>query len=214
MFGYSPRRFARAPVRCFARAAVKFGRSCQGVAAVEFAMLAPLLVLMVFGTFEVSRAVLAHKRFQHAVAMVGDLVAREQHLGTDQASADDALAGIVKSAEHAMLPFSAAPLKIGIYSIRAHSTIANSNRVEWSYSYNGKAVQAKCASKNPPASGMMTPGNAVVMVEANYTYTPVLAGLIPGFTAPLPYSDVMTYSPRNSCVDYAGQNCVLACPGW
>ncbi len=202
------------PARLFALAAHKFGRNSSGVAAVEFAMLAPLLVLMVFGTFEVSQAVLAHKRFQHAVAMVGDLVAREQHLGTDQSTADAALAGIVKSAEHAMKPFSATPLKIAIYSIRAHSTIADSNRVEWSYAYNGKTVQPKCATKNPPASGMMTPGNAVVMVEADYTYTPAFAGLIPGFTAPLAYSDVMTYSPRNSCVDYAGQNCVLACPGW
>lgn len=206
MFTYSARHFAFA--------ARKFGRNSTGVAAVEFAMLAPILVLMVFGTFEVSRAVLVHKRFQHAVAMVGDLVAREQHLGTDASSANAALAGIVKSAEHAMQPFNATPLKIAIYSIRAHSTIANSNRVEWSYAHNGKTVQAKCATKNPPASGMVTPGNAVITVEADYTYTPVLAGLIPGFSSPLAYSDLMTYSPRNSCVDYAGTNCVLACPGW
>lgn len=193
-------------------AARKFARNCTGVAAVEFAMLAPILVLAVFGTFEVSRAVLAHKRFQHAVAMVGDLVAREQHLGTDQSSADAALAGIVKSAEHAMQPFTTTPLKIGIYSIRADSTIPNKNRVEWSYSYHGKTVQGHCANKSPPASGMVTPGNAVIMVEADYTYTPVLSGLIPGFTAPLAYSDVMTYSPRNSCVDYAGNNCVMNPP--
>jgi Flp pilus assembly protein TadG len=43
----------------------------SGVAAVEFALLAPLLMLMTFGTFEITRALIAHKRFQRATAIVG-----------------------------------------------------------------------------------------------------------------------------------------------
>lgn len=62
-------------------------RESSGVAAVEFAFLAPLLMLMTFGTFEITRALIVHKRFQKATAMIGDLVAREQQLGETSADA-------------------------------------------------------------------------------------------------------------------------------
>ena len=51
-----------------------FKENCAGVAAVEFAYLLPLLIMMTYGVIEASRAVMMHKRFQRSVAMVGDLV--------------------------------------------------------------------------------------------------------------------------------------------
>ncbi len=59
----------------------RFFANSSGVAAVEFAYLAPLLMLMTFGTIEVARALTVHKRFQRATAMVGELIAREESLG-------------------------------------------------------------------------------------------------------------------------------------
>jgi Flp pilus assembly protein TadG len=197
-----------------AKAVRAFVENAGGVAAVEFAYMVPLLLLATFGTLEVARGVLMHKRFQRASAMVGDLIAREKDLGTDQASAILEIDGIMKSAEHAMKPFSAATLKIGVMSIRAKSNDATSTKIEWSRAYHGKSVPAQCATKAMPASGMITQGNAAIIVESEYTYQPILANLIPGFKTNMTWTDTITHSPRNSCVNYAGQNCVLACPGW
>lgn len=191
-----------------------FVENAGGVAAVEFAYMVPLLLLATFGTLEVARGVLMHKRFQRASAMVGDLIAREKDLGTDQASANLEIDGIMKSAEHAMQPFSATTLKIGVMSIRAKSNDANNTKIEWSRAYHGKTVPAQCATKSMPASGMITQGNAAIIVESEYMYKPILANLVPGFSTNMTWTDTITHSPRNSCVNYAGQNCVLACPGW
>jgi Flp pilus assembly protein TadG len=198
----------------FVHALRSFAESTAGVAAVEFAYMVPLLVLATFGTLEVARGVLMHKRFQRATSMVGDLIAREKALGTDISSAQAEIDGIMKSAEHAMKPFSAATLKMGVMSIRAKSTDPNNTKVEWVHAYNGFPVPAKCSNKSMPSTGMLTAGNAAIVVESKYTFKPLLANLIPGFTTAMNWTDTITHSPRNNCVNYAGDNCSLACPSW
>jgi len=103
-------------------------RNQSGVAAIEFAMLAPLLMLMTWGTLEIARGVMTHKRFQRVVAMVGDLVAREKQLGTTSTEAKAELAGIMESAKNVMLPFSTTPLKVAILSVRSSPNPPNSPR--------------------------------------------------------------------------------------
>jgi Flp pilus assembly protein TadG len=189
----------------------RFRRSTAGFAAVEFAALAPLLMLMCFGTFEVARGIMTHKRFQRVTAMVGDLVAREKQLGTTPSEAKAALAGIMNSAASVMLPFSSTPLQVGIMSVRAASAPPNLTTVEWSYGYQGYPVPA-CPTPKSVTPGMISPGNAAIVVEAKYVYTPLLANLVPGWGTSMTWTDTITDSPRNSCVDYGGLNCTGVCP--
>ncbi len=201
-------------VRSLVQKVRSLGRNQSGVAAIEFAMLAPLLMLMTWGTLEISRAVMTHKRFQRVVAMVGDLVAREKQLGTTKADAIAELNGIMQSAKNVMLPFSSTPLKIGVMSVRSNPNPPNQTTVEWSFAFQGASVPA-CPTPKAVPNGMITAGNAVIVVEASYTYTPMLANLSVGwggFGPSMTWTDTITNSPRNSCVDYGGMNCTGACP--
>lgn len=189
-------------------------RNQSGVAAIEFAMLAPLLMLMTWGTLEISRAVMTYKRFQRVVAMVGDLVAREKQLGTTSTEAKAELAGIMEFAKNVMRPFSTTPLKVAVMSVRSAPNPPNQTTIEWSYSFQGQPVSACPTPKGMPA-GMITPGNAAIVVEATYVYTPLLANLSAGWGgwgAAITWTDTITNSPRNSCVDYGGMNCTGGCP--
>ncbi len=49
----------------------------QGVAAVEFALVLPLMVLMYLGSFEVSQSVIANKRIANVANTIGDIIAQE-----------------------------------------------------------------------------------------------------------------------------------------
>jgi len=191
------RKIARALDRC-----AQFLADRKGMAAVEFAYLVPLLMLMTFGTFEISRALLMHKRYQRTTAMVGDLIAREEKLGTNSAEAKSALDGIMRSAEHVMVPYGTSPLRMGIMQLRAASNDANKTTVEWSYSYHGKTVKSCPTIKAMPETGMISAGNAVIVIETEYDYTPYLRNILPGLITAMTWQDTMVFAPRDGSVDY------------
>ncbi len=191
----------------------KFRQNIAGIAAVEFALLAPLLMLMLFGALEVSRAVMMHKRFQRATAMLGDLVSREASIGEAAGEGEAALNGMVLSAAHIMHPFEMATFSVNIFEIRA--TAPATTIAEWQYTSTGGnpgSASVTCVPKAMPAAGMVNVGNAAIVVESSYTYTPLFASLAPpGFGANIPWTDTITHSPRQRNIipldDPTGPNC-------
>lgn len=184
-----------------------FKDCCAGVAAVEFAYLLPILIMMTYGVIEASRAVMMHKRFQRSVAMVGDLVAREELIGTNSASAKAQMDGIMKAAEHVMQPYDISSLKMGVTAVQADPNNASITKVAWSYPYKAYPVQTCNATKTMPASNMIAKGNSAILVEAEYTYKPILSNLVPGFKAAVKWKDEIAHAPRSRCPNYAGKNC-------
>ncbi|MGE0055791.1 MAG: TadE/TadG family type IV pilus assembly protein [Hyphomicrobium sp.] len=197
------------------RSIARFARNRKGVAAVEFAYIAPLLILALFGTVEVSRAVMMHKKFQRVSAMIGDLVSREQTVGTAPGGALQAINGMMLSAEQVMYPFSTDSLVIKVNSLRAKSNDASRTRSEWNYDSKLNTAQSTCTDKAMPATGMINAGNTAIVVESSFGYAPLLKDLIPGFKTTMTWNDTITYSPRKaSCVGFDGSNCGELCPGW
>lgn len=175
----------------------------SGVAAVEFGLLAPLLLVMTFGTFELSRALIMHKRFQRATSMVGDLVTREKQLwpetktsGVTTADAKATLAGIMQSIAHAMEPYSTTPLQLRVYQVWASLTDGTKTKVEWSYQYpSGTTVG--CGDAKTVATGVLTGNGRAIFVDATYQYTPLLSNLLPGVVGPMRWSTTIVMTPRD-----------------
>lgn len=199
----------------FMRSMRKFAIDRKGVAAVEFAYIAPLLILALFGTVEVSRAVMMHKRFQRVSAMIGDLVSREQTIGTASGQAASILDGMMLSAQQVMYPFSTTGLRIEINSLRAKVNDANQTRSEWTYKSPEGTASSTCTNKAMPSTGMLNAGNTAIVVDASYRFTPLMSKLIPGFRNAMTWTDTITHSPRRaSCVAFEGKNCGELCAGW
>ena len=119
----------------------------------------------------------------------------------------------MKAAEHVMNPYDTATLKMGVTSIRAATNNANNTTVEWSYPYHAYPVTACASVKAMPASGMITAGNAAIVVESEYMYKPFLNNLIPGFKTQFLWQDTITHAPRNASVVYGcEQSCGGGCP--
>lgn len=193
----------------------RFRRNTAGVAAVEFAFIAPLLMLMTFGTFEVTRALIMHQRFQKATAIIGDLVAREQQLGTNTAEAKAQLTSLMTAAQQAMAPYSSSSLQMGIYQFRAKSDDANKSRVEWSYAYNNMTVQPctlTYSSNSIVPANLLSKGDAAIIIDAKYQYTPLLANLLPKFMSRMTWTDRITFAPRYGSVLYGQATQNTTCP--
>lgn len=183
-----------------------FRSSGSGVAMIEFAALVPLMVLLAFGTFEVGRSIVIHKRFQRATAMISDLIARETVLSTTTAAnAQAQLDGIMRAGEQVMFPFSKTPLKIGVMQVLASSD--TDTTVQWSYKYNGGTASACDAAKAQPTSGMVITNNYAIIVEAEYQYTPVLKDILPFVWTDKPFKEVVANATRDICVHWVGNGC-------
>ncbi len=182
-------------------------RDAHGSAAIEFAYLAPLMLLMLLGALEVGRAVNMDRQFDMVTSSLGDLVAREEWLGTSSSDAQNNLSSMMKAIEQMMQPYDASSLKLGVFQVRASPDNANDTRVDWSYSYNGQSVPSKCQTYALP-SGIIDKGGSVIVVELSFVFHPLFADFVPGFSGDITWTDKSLHSPRNSCVDYVeGDNC-------
>ena len=185
----------------------RFRRDTRGAAAVEFAFLAPLLLLMLLATIETGRAVSIDRQFTSATGMAGDLVAREAYLGDTTSGATANLDSMMLSIQHVMQPYDTSTLKLGVFSVRASTTNASDTRVEWSYAFNGMSVPSKCETYALPAN-LVGKGESVIVVNSTMIFKPLFGNYVPGITGNMTWTDKSYHTPRNSCVDYVkGNNC-------
>jgi Flp pilus assembly protein TadG len=183
----------------------------RGAAAVEFALIAPLLMLALLATVELGRAINMDRQFTTATSMTGDLVAREEYMGTSSANAETNLESMMDSIQHVMKPYDASSLRLGVISVRASTADANDTKVEWSYPFNGMTVPGKCTTYSLPKD-FLAKGGSTIVVVSEFTFKPLFGSFVPGITGNMTWEDKSYHTPRNSCVDYVkGDNCTLKC---
>lgn len=184
-----------------------FKRHEGGMAAVEFGLIAPLMLMMFIGTVEISQAVGLDRRVALAASSTADLIARDKSI----ASSSD-MAEKMKLVKHLLQPYDDTRIKLSIYQVTADPANENDHKVSWSYGFQGGAAPAKCSP--PPESlpsGLLGKGASVVVVKAEYDYEPLIFSHY--LNSAVTLTDKATMSPRNSCVVYGANNpnCMLSC---
>lgn len=144
-------------------------RDSRGVSAVEFALIAPLMILMYFGAAELTQAYMAQKRVTHVASVIADLTSQETAL--NQGMVDD----IFAAGQHILQPFPVAPLSQRITSIerRANGTTA----VMWSRTSGGGTFGA--TGSIPLPADVLENGETIIVAEVLYTYTSPIGDLLP-----------------------------------
>ncbi|MBU2583235.1 MAG: pilus assembly protein [Alphaproteobacteria bacterium] len=184
----------------------------DGIAAVEFGYIAPVMLLMLVGSVEASRAISIDRRFSSITSMVGDLVSREQEIGVNSAENITKLTAIMKAVEHVMKPHPFDTLELEVIPVMGFGDGTDTKLYAPSYKYSGGSVataRARCEAYTLPA-GLVAPGGSVIVVEAKYTYVPATYATWL-FGTSHDWEDKATHSPRHSCVDFEDNNCVVTC---
>lgn len=182
----------------------------RGIAAVEFALIVPVLLVMMLGSIEVGRAVVMARKFNYITAMASDLIARETTMS------DAALTGVATAVQTAWAPNSLATLRMEVVAARsagAASTnpAAGSTYVDWSFGLIGTGPRAQCSPYATPAN-MLAVGASSIFVNATFTYTTLFGAAVPGFSATMPWTASSAHAPRNLCVQRPPRtNCLSLC---
>lgn len=178
----------------------------RGVAAVEFGLVAPIMLLMLVGTIEASRAVSVDRRFTLVTAMVADLVSREKALTSDDVTK---IYGIV---DHIMKPYDSSKLKMAIIPVASNPNNANDVKIYAAttsrQTYHSMPLKTQCQSYTLTKDLMPKNANLIV-VEATFEYKPLLVNSIYN---PKTWNARAYSSPRKGCVAFApATNCATGC---
>ena len=165
----------------------KFRTNESGLAAVEFALIVPVMMVTVFGISEVANYVLAARKVANIASTAADLTA--QATSIDNAE----MADIMKALDVVLQPFNTNAATVVISSVVANGS--GTKTIAWSDALH-KAPRAvgSAAPANMPAN-LIGPNESVIMAEVSFTYTTTF-GMF--FKNGMTLSDVFYLKPRRS----------------
>jgi len=168
------------------RALARRWRRGDGVAAVEFALIVPIMAVMFIGAVELSQAITVDRRVTQVASATADLVAR-----AEKQISQTEITDIMRVGGYVMAPYDQTPLQIIIRNVTSSPISATTAKQSWSCTYNGVGATLSCACTNtsytlPP--NLVTTNDSVVISEVRYNYRPLvfdfflknMAGAVPG----------------------------------
>ncbi len=163
----------------------RFWRDRRGVAAIEFAVIAPVMITFYYGMTEVTQAMMADRRNSHVASAVGDLVTQSSQISTAE------LTDIFSIGQKIMAPFPSSTLKMRVMGVSVNAT--GVAKVDWC-DVSGLTDLADGATVTLPAN-LVANGESIVIAESSYTYDSPLDRFIP---SALTFSVKIYMKPRRS----------------
>lgn len=143
-------------------------RDRRGLAALEFSLIAPMMVVMLFGSVDLVDALGVAQRAQNTAASIADLVSRDTEI------TDDEMENIWDAADVLMFPSDVDNLQMRVSSVMIETSTTAT--VVWSDGYHGYSPRAPGSPVSLPAN-MMVPNTSLILAETKFTYTAPLGML-------------------------------------
>lgn len=161
----------------------------RAIAVTEFALVAPFLILLYLGCFQLADAISASRKVTVTTRTLADLTS--QYSSVTESTTDT----ILRAASQVMAPYDATA---GIYTITHLSTNPSGKpRVDWSRRFNGSTIKNgyKKNKKIDLPDSVSEEGSSVLMAEISYEYKPVVASAMLG---KITMTDTIYMLPRRS----------------
>jgi Flp pilus assembly protein TadG len=149
----------------------RFGAATSGLAALEFAILLPLMVFLLLGSVDLLDALSVNRRAENVAASLADVVARDTSVSNAE------MTGIWSAVNLLMYPGTDTSMSERISSISV--TSASNAQVVWSEGRNGLTPLPANSTITLP-SQMMIAGTSLIKAETVYHYHSPLSFLFSG----------------------------------
>lgn len=163
----------------------RFARDRSGIAAVEFAMILPILLVMYLGAIELGDAMTIKRKVTRVTSTLNDLITQTETI------TDADMTNILDAAASIITPYATTTLSIRVTAVETdHNGVG---RVQWSDARNTNAYTKNQVVSLP--SSLSTANNYLVMSEVSYAYTPIIGRFI---ASTLDLEDRFYLKPRTS----------------
>lgn len=157
----------------------------RGISAIEFALIAPILIAFYLGTVQLTMAITADRKVTSAASVMGDLVTQDEFVTTRE------LDDIVAAGRAVLQPYPSDGFAVRITSVRMDTD--ENIYVDWSEG-RGMSAYGRDANVDIP-DGLLSPNNSIIFVEAEYSYATPFDSLHVG---PFALTDKVYLRPRRS----------------
>lgn len=171
----------------------RFGADRRGVAAVEFALVLPFMLLLFLGMVELNSALTLDRKVSQTASALADLVAQTDKLTTAQVN------DLMEISEAMLAPYPASNVKLVVASVWMKDV--NKPQVVWS-----RALHTGAWGKNSPPPIEIPEGltkqkdTYLIVAQAKYTHRPTFATVLKDVfsTETIELSDIYFMRPRVS----------------
>ncbi len=190
----------------------RFIASTRGVAGIEFAMILPVMLLLLLATFDAGNAIALYMKVRSATFVMAAITNQYTQNTPIQAADMTAITGATSAV---LAPYSNLPVVVVISQVYITASGQSTATVDWSATLNGTAY-AKGSSVTLPAGiapSTTTCGTYpcyLILSQVSYTYTPLFGGI---FGTVITLSDSEYVTPRSyTCVPYVPQTTTCDAP--
>jgi len=169
-----------------------------GIAAIEFALIAPIMIGLYFGLSEISMIISADRAVSHSTSVAGDLAT--QSASINQAEIED-----IMTATLAVLNITPNQLSNISVELNSYAKCANDDIINVGYSRLGDPITAGGPETFDPSTlsnNMLNPNSGVVVARINRTYQPLTYFFVNNMTL----NETFALKPRQSPHIPFGQN--------
>ena len=143
-------------------------RDIRGAAAVEFALILPFLLILLTGLVELTNYMMVSRKIVASTQVVGDLVGVEISVNAGKMN------NIFAATSSLLAPFSTNQFRIAVASVRYDQNTGVASE-DWQSVFNSGSI----ANSAVIGDGFGGPGDSVIVVQADYTYVPLVSSVFP-----------------------------------
>jgi Flp pilus assembly protein TadG len=162
-----------------------FLKDCQGLSAVEFGLLLPVMLTLYLGSVELANGIAADRKVSLTARTVADLASRMTTIHSTDMS------NILAASSSVIAPYAVSNLKVTVSQVSIDSK--GNPTITWSDTLNGAAYSVGQSVTVP--AGLAVPNTSLVWSEVQYAYNPLFGRVL---TGTLTLKDQMYMAPRMS----------------
>jgi Flp pilus assembly protein TadG len=161
----------------------------RGVSAVEFALIVPVILVLLIGMVDINEALTVYRKMRQISSTVTDLVAQRSEITPSE------ITMTLQGSASLLAPYDTTNLDIVLSVIDVKPS---GQTVAWSRSYQADPEPAGDTPAFPAPDALKENGVQVVAVRVDYTFDTLFSGLVQGFLGRSGYvmQDTMYERPR------------------
>ena len=159
---------------------LKIARDRRGISAIEFALILPVILVMMAASEDLGQALMVDRRISQIAATASDMTAQQASWTATNLDA------ILTGTSTLIQPFPSGNLKIVVATVNVDASL--NTTVAWSRGYNATAWTVGAAPPFTLSKSILQSGVQMVMAQVTYSFTTPFATLLKPVTGITSYT--------------------------